>query len=92
MAHWRRLDPALRAKLRQALGGKSAIIGRQVLDLARTLCTRGAYDLALAFYEGLDGTPSTPYQGCGLGLLMALRECIGKEYGPDPGGTILVRL
>jgi hypothetical protein len=28
----------------------------------------------LAFYDGLDGQPPIPYQGCGLGLLVHVRE------------------
>jgi hypothetical protein len=58
------------------------------LDIARGLCGRGADDLALAFYDGPEGQLPTPYQGCGLGLLMDLRECTGED--PAPTGETLV--
>jgi len=68
---------------------KSAIVGRQVLDIASALCERGAYGLAFDLYEVLDGQPLIRYQGCGFGLMMTLKELMG-ERGPDPTGTILV--
>jgi len=85
---WRRLGPELRARLRQAMGGKCGITGRQVLDITRDLCGRGAYDLVFHLYQALDGQPAIPYQGCGLGLLMNLRECMGED--PAPIGETLV--
>jgi hypothetical protein len=88
-ARWRRLAPELRAELRQVLGGRSAIIGRQVLDVARALCARGAYELAWQLYQGLDGEPCTPYAGCGLGLLMNLRDRMGEDPA-EIGATILL--
>ncbi len=54
------------------------------------LCGRGAYDLALAFYDGLDGQPPIHYQGCGLRLLMNLRECMGEDPAPI-GETLALR-
>jgi hypothetical protein len=86
---WRRLAPALRAALRQVLGGKPAIIGRPVLDIARALCARDAYELAWQLYQDLDGEPLTPYQGCGLGLLMSLRDRMGEDPA-ELGATILL--
>ena len=71
-ARWRRLDPALRRELRQALGGKAALIGRQVLEVARDLCRHHADGLALDLYRALHGDPSPPYE-CGLGAMVTLR-------------------
>jgi hypothetical protein len=88
-ARWRQLPAELRAGLRQALGRKSAIVGRRVLDVAQALCERGAYGLAFDFYQVLDGQPLMPYQGCGFGLMMNLKALMG-EQGPDPTETILV--
>jgi hypothetical protein len=68
-ARWRRLHPEFRARLRQVLGRKRAMINRQVLQIARDLCARSAHGVALALYEGLQGEPPAQYQGCGLGLL-----------------------
>jgi hypothetical protein len=59
-ARWRRLHPELRTTLRQILGGKSAIINRKVLDIAKDLCTRDAYRLALTFYASVDGISAIP--------------------------------
>ncbi|HEX9869592.1 MAG TPA: hypothetical protein VGC99_13550 [Candidatus Tectomicrobia bacterium] len=84
-ARWRRLHPELRAELRQALGGKSAIIDRQVLDVARALYAHSAHGLALALYEALQGEPLAEYQGCGLGRLMDLRAFMGED--PDRHDT-----
>jgi hypothetical protein len=86
---WRQLPPALRAQLRRRLGGKARILNRQVLDIARTLCDRGAYDLAFDLYQGLQGEPLDPYQGCGFGLLMNLQQLMSEE-APDPGDTLLL--
>jgi hypothetical protein len=80
-ARWRCLHPNLRAELRQALGGKSAILNRPVLDVARNLCARSAHGLALALYEALQGDPPPEYQGCGLGRLMDLRAFMGEDPG-----------
>ncbi|HEX9869589.1 MAG TPA: hypothetical protein VGC99_13535 [Candidatus Tectomicrobia bacterium] len=88
-ARWRRLAPELRAMLRQVLGGKPAIINRPVLDIARALCAHGAYELAFALYQHLDGQPPTPYAGCGLGLLMDLRSFMGEDPA-EIGSTILL--
>jgi hypothetical protein len=87
-AHWRQLPPALRAQLRRRLGRKATIVNREVLDVARALCERGAYDLAFDLYRGLCGDPKVPYQGCGFGLLMNLRELMGED--PAPIGETLV--
>ena len=81
-ARWRRLPPQLRAELRQVLGSKQAILNRPVLDVARDLCARDAALLAWHLYQGLDGEPFTPYQGCGLGLTMDLRRCMGEDGEP----------
>jgi hypothetical protein len=88
-ATWRELPAELRAALRRVLKQKSAIVGRQVLDIAQALCERGAYGLAFDLYQFLDGQPLVPYQGCGFGLMMNLKELMG-ERGPDPAGTILI--
>jgi hypothetical protein len=80
-ARWRRLPPELRAELRQVLGPQAGIIGRPVLAIARNLCGRGAYELAWQLYQGLDGEPFTPYAGCGLGLLVNVRDRLGED--PD---------
>ena len=84
-ARWRRLHPELRAELRQALGGKASIIGRQVLDVARALCARSAYGLALALYEALQGDPPPEYGQCGLRAFMS-------EDPATIGTTLLVQL
>jgi hypothetical protein len=86
---WRELPAELHLVLRRVLKRKSAIVGRQVLDIAQALCERGAYGLAFDFYQVLDGQPLIPYQGCDFGLMMNLKELMG-ERGPDPVGTILV--
>jgi hypothetical protein len=86
---WRRLHPQLRTELRQILGGKQAILNRPVLDIARMLCAREAYLLAWHLYQGLDGQPFTPYQSCGLGLLMDLRSFMGEDPA-EIGATILL--
>jgi hypothetical protein len=83
--------PALRARLRRRLGGKASILNRPVLGIAKVLCQLGAYDLAFDLYRALQGEPLEPYQGCGLGLLMNLRELMGEAEGPDPGETLLLR-
>jgi hypothetical protein len=44
--------------------------------------------VALALYDALEGGPLGPYQGCGLGLLMSLRERRGED--PAPIGETLV--
>jgi hypothetical protein len=44
---------------------------------------------AIVGRQVLDGQPLIPYQGCGFGLMMNLKELMG-ERGPDPAGTILV--
>jgi hypothetical protein len=88
-ARWRRLHPEIRAELRQVLGGTSAILHLPVLDVARDLCARGAYELAWHLYQGLDGQPFTPYAGCGLGLLMDLRGWMGEDPA-EIGATILL--
>jgi hypothetical protein len=87
-AVWRKLPAELRAGLRRALGRKSAIVGRQVLDIAQALCERGAHDLAFDLYQVLDGQPLMPYPGCGFGLIMNLKALMG-ERGPHPAGTML---
>jgi hypothetical protein len=89
-AIWQTFPGPVRAALRRRFGGKAAIVDHQVLEIAQALCDRGAYDLALAFYQALDGQPPLPYQGCGLGLLITLRERMG-EAGPDPTETMLLR-
>jgi len=38
--------------------------------------------VALALYQALEGQPPIPYQGCGLGLLMHLRELMGEDPAP----------
>jgi hypothetical protein len=87
-ARWRRLPPEIRVELRQVLG-KPAIIGHQVLDVARDLCARDAYLLAWHLYQGLNGQPFSPYLSCGLGLLMDLRNYMGEDPA-EIGATILV--
>jgi hypothetical protein len=67
-AHWRQLPPELRAGLHQALGRKSAIVGREVLDVASALCEHGRPHVALALYHGLEGEPM-PVYGCGFGAM-----------------------
>jgi hypothetical protein len=86
---WRQLPPALRARLRRRLDGKAGILNRQVLDVARALCDRGAYGIALALYDALDGQPEAAH-GCGFGMLWALRERMGEAEGPDPSNTLLL--
>jgi hypothetical protein len=76
---WRRLDPQLRAELRQVLGNNAAILHRPVLDVARALCAHDAALLAWHLYQGLAGEPFTPYRGCGLGLTMDLRRLMGED-------------
>lgn len=88
-ARWRRLDPALCTELLQVLGPKAAILNHQVLDVARALCAQGAYLLAWHLYQQLDGQPFMPYRGCGLGLLMSLRELMGEDPA-EIGATLLV--
>ena len=88
-ARWRRMAPELRTELRQVLGGKAAILNRPVLDMAQALCARDAYLFAWHLYQGLDGQPYSPYQGCGLGLLMDLR-CFMGEDPAEIGSTLLV--
>jgi hypothetical protein len=88
-AHWRRLPPALRAKLRHRLGGKASILNRQVLDIAQALCESGAYGLAFDLYQVLEGQPLMPYQGCGFGLMMNLKALM-DERGCDSAGIILI--
>jgi hypothetical protein len=89
-ARWRRLAPALRIELRRALRSQSAIVDHQVLEIAQALCDRGAYDVAFALCEAIEGQPAIPYQGCGLGLLMNLRECMGEDPAPI-GETLALR-
>jgi hypothetical protein len=88
-AIWHQFPVELRKGLRQTLKRKSAIVGRQVLDVASALCERGAFDLAFDLYQVLDGQPLIPYRGCGFGLMMNLKALMG-EWGPDPAGMILV--
>jgi hypothetical protein len=88
-ARWRRLNPELRTELREVLGGKSAIIGRQVIDVARHLCGRGAYDLAFDLYQELDGQSSIPSRGCGFGLLITLRDLMGEDPA-ELGATVVL--
>ena len=92
---WRRLAPELRAELRQVLGPQAGILNRPVLDVARNLCARDASLLAWHLYQGLDGQPFTPYEGCGLGLSMDLRCCMGEEgdwvYGSEEAPLLLPR-
>jgi hypothetical protein len=88
-ARWRRLPVELRGGLRRLLGQKSAIVDHTVLDIASALCERSAYDLALTFYDALEGEPEPIYHGCGVGILWRLRELMG-ERGPNPTGTLLV--
>jgi hypothetical protein len=90
-AYWRQPPPALRAQLRRRLGGKAGMLNRPVLNIARALCERGNYSLAFDLYRALHGEPLDPYQGCGLGLLMNLRELMGEAEGPDPGNTLLLQ-
>jgi hypothetical protein len=91
-ARWRRFPAPLRADLLKTLGRRAQIINHQVLAVAQALCDRGAYDLALDLYQALDSQPAIPYQGCGLGLRINLRELMGAYQGPDPRGTIVLRL
>ncbi|HEX9872179.1 MAG TPA: hypothetical protein VGC99_27000 [Candidatus Tectomicrobia bacterium] len=86
-ARWRCLAPELRTELRQVLGSKQAILNRPVLDVARALCARDASLLAWHLYQGLDGQPFTPYQGCGLGLTMDLRAAMGEDQEPWDYGS-----
>jgi hypothetical protein len=88
-ARWRRLHPQLRTELRQVLGGEQAILNRPALDIAQMLCAREACLLAWHLYQGLDAQPFTPYQGCGLGLLMDLRSFM-REDPAEIGATILL--
>jgi hypothetical protein len=93
---WRRLHPQLRTELRQVLGPQASIIDRPVLDVARALCAHDAALLAWHLYQGLDGQPFTPYQGCGLGLTMDLRRCMGEDqeplvYGSEEAPLLLLR-
>jgi hypothetical protein len=76
---WRQLPVALRAQLRRRLGGKAAMVDHQVLDVARALCAAGAYDIALALYDALEGEPLAPYEGCGFGMLWSLRTRMGED-------------
>jgi hypothetical protein len=78
------------ARLRRRLGRKASMLNRPVLNLARALCERGAYALAFDFYRGLRGDPLVPYQGCGFGLLMNLRELMG-EYPAPIGETLVIQ-
>jgi hypothetical protein len=87
-AMWRQLPAELRARLRRRLGRKTAVLDHQVLDVAKALCHRAAYELAFDLYQALDGQPLIPYQGCGLGLLMNLRELMGED--PAPIGEMLL--
>jgi hypothetical protein len=89
-AHWRQLPPALRAQLRRRLGRKASLLNRQVLTIAQALCERGDYSLAFDLYRGLRGEPLDPYQGCGFGLLMNLRELMGEDAAAM-GETLLLR-
>jgi hypothetical protein len=84
----RELPAEFRKGLHRALGRKSAIVDHEVLDGAQALCERGAYGLAFDFYQILDGQPLIPYQGCGFGLMMNLKELM-DERDLDPTGTIL---
>lgn len=45
--------------------------------------------LAAAESSSENGQPLIPYQGCGFGLRMNLKELMGKR-GPDLTGTIFV--
>jgi hypothetical protein len=95
-ARWRRLAPDLRAELRQVLGPQAGILHRPVLDVARDLIARDASLLAWHLYQGLNGQPFTPYQGCGLGLTMDLRARMGEEgddlvYGSGETPLLLLR-
>jgi hypothetical protein len=95
-ARWRRLHSALRTELRQVLGPQAGILNRTVLDLARDLCAHDASVLAWHLYQGLDGEPFTPYAGCGLGLSMDLRRCMGEDgepwiYGSAEAPLLLLR-
>jgi hypothetical protein len=51
---------------------------------------RGADDLAWALDQALEGQPVIPYQGCGLGLLVHVREGIGEDPAPI-GETLALR-
>jgi hypothetical protein len=88
-ARWWRLPPELRAELRRVLGPQAGILNRPVLDVARDLCARDASLLAKYFYQGLDGQPHSPYEGCGLGLLMDPRRFMNEDRAAI-GSTILV--
>jgi hypothetical protein len=87
---WHQLPAVLRAQLRRRLGRKAAIVDHQVLDVARALCAVGAYDVALALYDALEGEPM-PVYGCGFGAMWSLRQRMGED-GPDPTGTILLTI
>ena len=88
-ARWRRLATELRTELGQVLGGKAAILNRLILDVPQALCAHDAYVFDWHLYQGLDGQAYSPYQGCGLGLLMDLRRLMG-ENPAEIGETILV--
>ena len=88
-ARWRELPAELRQDLCRVLKRKSAVVGRQVLDVASALSEHGAYGLAFDLYQVLDGQPLMPYQGCGFGLMMNLKGLMG-ERDPNPTGTILI--
>jgi hypothetical protein len=90
-AGWRRLHPEIRAELRQALGGKTSIIGRQVLDVARDLCARSAYGIALALYEAPQGDRHPEYGHCGLSVLLSFRAFMGED-SEQIGTALLIRL
>jgi hypothetical protein len=79
-ARWRRLPSELCAELRQVLGGTQAIINRQVLDVAKALCARGAHGVALDLYDALNGEPP-PYE-CGLGRTLRRRALMGEDHKP----------
>ena len=88
-ARWRRLAPELRAELRQVLGGKAAILNRQVLDVAQDLCAREASLLALGLYAALKGEPPPEAEPCGLGAILRLQDLMGEATG-EIGSALLV--
>jgi hypothetical protein len=88
-ARWRRLAPELRAELRQVLGTKARILNRPVLDVAKDLCARDAYLLALGVYAALQGEPPPEAEPCGLGVILRCQDLMG-EAPAEIGATLLV--
>jgi hypothetical protein len=84
-AIWRELPAELRRALRQVLKGKSAIVGRQVLDVVQALGEHGAYGLAFDLYQVLDGQPLMPLPGLRFWVDDEFQSVHGPA-GPAPLG------